>query len=245
MLPPRTRPSHCSLDRAAAPRGRSPSASALRIPRTVARGSPDAPPGAARATAGTIWFLIPRAAWPIVCTMKSAAFLLLLLLAGVASPGTSFAVIQEVANTDGNVTHYKYTDKNGSVVFTDTLAKIPEEYRKKNKVVRVGPAKKSPAPPRRRRGRKHRRRPKRLPSAVPGEARSGADAGKIVRRLSLADHRRGGHWLPELPDFRIPTRERKQEGPAQEAGEWPRRTDRAPAHPETLSGQRKPPFDSP
>ena len=61
-------------------------------------------------------------------------------------PAGSFGAIQEVADNDGNVTHYKYTDKNGSVVFTDSLAKIPEEYRKKNKLVRVGPPKSNKAP---------------------------------------------------------------------------------------------------
>jgi tetratricopeptide (TPR) repeat protein len=71
--------------------------------------------------------------------MKRAAALLLVLLASVVCPGRSFADIFEVADNDGNVTHYKYTDKKGSVVFTDTLANIPEEYRKKNKVVRIGP----------------------------------------------------------------------------------------------------------
>jgi tetratricopeptide (TPR) repeat protein len=78
--------------------------------------------------------------------MKRTATLLLFLLAVVVCPAGSFGQIQEVADDDGNITHYKYTDRNGSVVFTDSLAKIPEEYRKKNKVVRVGPPKrKEPA----------------------------------------------------------------------------------------------------
>ena len=78
--------------------------------------------------------------------MKRAAALLLVLLAGLFCSARSFGAIQEVADNDGNVTHYKYTDSNGSVVFTDSLAKIPEEYRKKNKVVRVGPPKKAKPP---------------------------------------------------------------------------------------------------
>ncbi|MHB8836746.1 MAG: tetratricopeptide repeat protein [Candidatus Methylomirabilia bacterium] len=77
--------------------------------------------------------------------MKRAATLLLCLLAIAVCPARSFGAIQEVADNDGNVTHYKYTDRNGSLVFTDALAKIPEEYRKKNKLVRVGPPKKCPA----------------------------------------------------------------------------------------------------
>jgi tetratricopeptide (TPR) repeat protein len=90
--------------------------------------------------------------------MKRTTALLLFLAAFALCAGSSFADIQEVADDDGNITHYKYTDRNGSVVFTDSLAKIPEEYRKKNKVVRVGaPARKAapvgsqpeaaPAPP--------------------------------------------------------------------------------------------------
>ena len=78
--------------------------------------------------------------------MKRTAALLLFLLAIGAFPGRSYGYIQEVADNDGNVTHYKYTDRNGSVVFTDALSKIPEEYRKKNKVVRIGPPKKKVAP---------------------------------------------------------------------------------------------------
>jgi tetratricopeptide (TPR) repeat protein len=87
--------------------------------------------------------LIPTTAWHIVCGMKRAALALLVLVAILFFPARSFSAIQEVADSDGNVTHYKYTDRNGSIVFTDSLAKIPEEYRKKNKVVRVGPAKKA------------------------------------------------------------------------------------------------------
>jgi len=78
--------------------------------------------------------------------MKRTALLPLVLLAALAGAGRSFADIQEVADDDGNVTHYKYTDKSGSVVFTDTLAKIPEEYVRKNKIVHVGPPKKAAAP---------------------------------------------------------------------------------------------------
>jgi tetratricopeptide (TPR) repeat protein len=78
--------------------------------------------------------------------MKRTLSLLLVLLAVALCPVTSFGDIQEVADDDGNITHYKYTDRNGSVVFTDSLAKIPDEYRKKNKLVRVGPSKKK-APP--------------------------------------------------------------------------------------------------
>ncbi len=78
--------------------------------------------------------------------MKRTAILLLALLAFVVCPTGSFGAIQEVTDSDGNVTHYKYTDRNGSVVFTDSLAKIPEEYRKKNKLVRVGPPTRSKAP---------------------------------------------------------------------------------------------------
>ena len=78
--------------------------------------------------------------------MKRTLSFLLVLLAIAISPAKSFSDILEVADNDGNVTHYKYTDKNGSVVFTDSLAKIPEEYRKKNKLVRVGPPKKNKAP---------------------------------------------------------------------------------------------------
>ena len=78
--------------------------------------------------------------------MKRTALLLLALLALVLRPTLSLGEIQEVADGDGNVTHYKYTDRNGSVVFTDSLAKIPDEYRKKNKLVRVGPPKKKGAP---------------------------------------------------------------------------------------------------
>lgn len=78
--------------------------------------------------------------------MKRTATFLLFVLSVVLCPARSFGAILEVADNDGNVTHYKYTDRNGSVVFTDSLAKIPEEYRKKNKLVRVGPAKKSVAP---------------------------------------------------------------------------------------------------
>lgn len=78
--------------------------------------------------------------------MKRTLALLIFLFSVVICPGRSFGDILEVADNDGNVTHYKYTDKNGSLVFTDTLAKIPEEYRKKNKVVRVGPPKRKEAP---------------------------------------------------------------------------------------------------
>jgi tetratricopeptide (TPR) repeat protein len=78
--------------------------------------------------------------------MKRAALALLVLFAILFFPGRSFSAIQEVADNDGNVTHYKYTDRSGSVVFTDSLAKIPEEYRKKNKLVRVGPPKKDKPP---------------------------------------------------------------------------------------------------
>jgi len=78
--------------------------------------------------------------------MKRTTILLLFLLAMVVCPARSFSAIQEVTDNDGNVTHYKYTDRNGSVVFTDSLAKIPEEYRNKNKLVRVGPPKKDKAP---------------------------------------------------------------------------------------------------
>ena len=73
--------------------------------------------------------------------MKRAALALFVLVAVLFFPARSFGAIQEVADNDGNITHYKYTDRNGSVVFTDSLAKIPEEYRKKNKLVRVGPPK--------------------------------------------------------------------------------------------------------
>jgi len=78
--------------------------------------------------------------------MRHTATLLLVLLAILTGPARSFGAIQEVADDNGNVTHYKYTDKNGSVVFTDALAKIPDEYRKSNKLVRVGPPKKKEAP---------------------------------------------------------------------------------------------------
>ena len=71
--------------------------------------------------------------------------LLALVMLGVFSM-PAYCVIYEVADKDGNITHYKYTDRNGSVVFTDTLAKIPDEYRKKNKLVRVGPPKKKAGP---------------------------------------------------------------------------------------------------
>ena len=78
--------------------------------------------------------------------MKRAALALLVLIAFLSFSALAFCDILEVADDDGNVTHYKYTDKNGSIVFTDALAKIPDEYRKKNKIVRVGPAKKKEAP---------------------------------------------------------------------------------------------------
>ncbi len=78
--------------------------------------------------------------------MKRTAMFLFVLLALVVCPARSFGDILEVADDDGNVTHYKYTDKNGSVVFTDALSKIPDEYRKKNKLVHVGPVKKKEAP---------------------------------------------------------------------------------------------------
>jgi len=78
--------------------------------------------------------------------MKRTATLLLFLFAVVACPAGSFAQIQEVADDDGNVTHYKYVDRNGSIVFTDSLAKIPDEYRKRNKVVRIGPPKRKDPP---------------------------------------------------------------------------------------------------
>ena len=78
--------------------------------------------------------------------MKRTVTLLLVLLAMVVCPARSFSEIQEVADDDGNVTHYKYTDKNGSVVFTDALAKIPDEYRRRNKIVRIGPPKKKETP---------------------------------------------------------------------------------------------------
>ncbi len=78
--------------------------------------------------------------------MKRAALALLVLVAALHFPARAFSQIQEVADNDGNVTHYKYTDKNGSIVFTDSLAKIPDEYKKKNKLVRVGPPKKRQAP---------------------------------------------------------------------------------------------------
>lgn len=78
--------------------------------------------------------------------MKRTVALLLFLLAVAGRPAVSFSAIQEVADSAGNVTHYKYTDRNGSVVFTDSLANIPEEYRKKNKLVRVGPPKIITAP---------------------------------------------------------------------------------------------------
>jgi len=77
--------------------------------------------------------------------MKRTTLALLMLVAILFFPGRSFSAIQEVTDNNGNVTHYKYTDRNGSVVFTDSLAKIPEEYRKKNKLVRVGPPKNNKA----------------------------------------------------------------------------------------------------
>ena len=75
--------------------------------------------------------MIPTTAWLIVRGMKRTTHALLVLVAILFFPGRSFSAIQEVTDNDGNITHYKYTDRNGSVVFTDSLAKIPEEYRKK------------------------------------------------------------------------------------------------------------------
>jgi tetratricopeptide (TPR) repeat protein len=61
-------------------------------------------------------------------------------------PRTSLGVIYEYADPEGRVTHYKYTDRNGSLVFTDSLANIPPEIRKKQQVTRVGPPAPKPAP---------------------------------------------------------------------------------------------------
>jgi tetratricopeptide (TPR) repeat protein len=71
--------------------------------------------------------------------MKRTVLLLLALALSTAFPNPAFCVIYEVADKDGNVTHYKYTDRKGSVVFTDNLSSIPESVRRSNKVVRVGP----------------------------------------------------------------------------------------------------------
>ncbi|HEY5998601.1 MAG TPA: hypothetical protein VI078_04775, partial [bacterium] len=78
--------------------------------------------------------------------MKRAlvAILALAVFAALAVPAAG--VIYEVADSDGNVTHYKYTDRKGSVVFTDNLASIPENVRTREKVVRVGPPPKPKEP---------------------------------------------------------------------------------------------------
>ena len=73
-----------------------------------------------------------------------APLLALFVLTALAPP--AFCVIYEVADKDGNVMHYKYTDRTGSVVFTDNLSSIPESVRTRNKVVRIGPPPK-PKPP--------------------------------------------------------------------------------------------------
>lgn len=53
-------------------------------------------------------------------------------------PGRSFCNIYEYADADGKVLYYKYTDRNGSVVFTDNINAVPPVYRKKHKIIRVG-----------------------------------------------------------------------------------------------------------
>jgi tetratricopeptide (TPR) repeat protein len=54
--------------------------------------------------------------------------------------GAARAEITEYADQDGRVTHYKYTDRKGGIVFTDNLGSIPDDVRKRQKIVRVGPA---------------------------------------------------------------------------------------------------------
>jgi tetratricopeptide (TPR) repeat protein len=78
--------------------------------------------------------------------MKRTVLWLLALAFVTAFATPAFCVIYEVADKDGNVMHYKYADRTGSVVFTDNLSSIPESVRASNKVVRVGPPPK-PKPP--------------------------------------------------------------------------------------------------
>ena len=177
--------------------------------------------------------------------MKRTVALLLFLLAAAVCPGRSFGAIQEVADNDGNVTHYKYTDRNGSVVFTDSLAKIPEEYRKKNKLVRVGPPKKiSPAVEARRR-LKHRRFPRRLPlplyqvkpEAVPpqGESSGGYLWLIIVVAAICAGVAGFVVYRRVSDDKKIP--------PRRQGNALPER-DRAPAHPADPAREHKRPHDT-
>jgi tetratricopeptide (TPR) repeat protein len=78
--------------------------------------------------------------------MKRALVPLLALAVTAVLVTPALGAIYEVADKDGNVTHYKYTDRKGSLVFTDNLSSIPESVRKANKVVRVGPPP-QPKPP--------------------------------------------------------------------------------------------------
>lgn len=80
---------------------------------------------------------VPRRSLPLL-----GALLALLCL----FPANCFGVIYEYADPEGRVTHYKYTDRNGSLVFTDSLGNIPPEIRKKQKVTRIGPPAPKPAP---------------------------------------------------------------------------------------------------
>ena len=177
--------------------------------------------------------------------MRRTAAFLLFLLATAVCPGTSFSAIQEVADSDGNVTHYKYTDRNGSVVFTDSLAKIPEEYRKKNKVVRVGPPKKDKAPGERQSAPETGAPPEApalplyqvKPEAAPpqGESSSGflwlvvAVLAGVAGAAGLVVYRRvsGGRKIPP----------RKQ-------GNGLAARDRAPAHPPSPAREHKPAHDT-
>jgi tetratricopeptide (TPR) repeat protein len=57
-------------------------------------------------------------------------------LAIVLAPRNSFCDIYEYADESGKVVYYKYAKRGGSVVFTDSLNAIPEEYRRNAKIVR-------------------------------------------------------------------------------------------------------------
>ncbi len=82
--------------------------------------------------------------------MKPARPWVLAIFLAALTPASAFGDIHEYSDADGKVVYYKYTDRQGSVAFSDSLAAIPQEVRSRQRIVKMrvpGSKKTAVAPP--------------------------------------------------------------------------------------------------